>query len=148
MTGWPSPTFNPSTGAPMEILRNARLVALPAFLILFSCAHSREAKNQEIEQLLSASGFTTKVADTPEKMENLRQMEQRKIIAHSMDDGVYYTYADAEGCGCLLAGDAAAYQRFSQLATDRKIAEDLRKAAEARERTAMNWGYWGPWPWW
>jgi hypothetical protein len=125
------------------------LLAFSLLLTVAACAHSKEMKRAvEIRQLLSAAGFTTKLADTPEKMEKLRAMEQRQLLAHSLDGGVYYTYADAEGCGCLMAGDEKAYQEFNRLATERRIAEDYRKAAEARERTAMDWGYWGPWPWW
>lgn len=125
------------------------LFAFSLLLTAAACAHSKEMKRAvEIRQLLSAAGFTTKLADTPEKMEKLRAMEQRQILAHSLDGGVYYTYADAEGCGCLMAGDEAAYQEFNRLAIERQIAADYRKAAEARERVAMDWGFWGPWPWW
>lgn len=130
--------------------RLAALVLLAAAVTVIgsNCAHSREMKRSaEIRQLLSAAGFTTKLADTPEKMERLRAMEQRTILAHSLDSGVYYTYADAEGCGCLLAGDEKAFQEFNRLAIERQIAEDYRRAAEARERS-MDWGFWGPWPWW
>lgn len=134
---------------PMPILRNT---ALLLFLVAFAgvgCAHRQQAKRSaEIRQLLSAAGFTTKLADNPEKMEKLREMEQRQILAHSVDGEIYYTYADAEGCGCLMAGDEAAYQEFNRLAIEREIAEDYRRAAEARERAAMDWRYWGPWPWW
>lgn len=125
------------------------LVALPASLAVSGCAHRQEGKRSaEIRQLLSAAGFTTKLANTPEKMEKLRAMEQRQILAHSLDGGTYYTYADADGCGCLMAGDEKAYQEFNRLAIEREIAEDYRRAAEAQERMAMDWGYWGPWPWW
>lgn len=126
-------------------------IALLSSLLAFAagCAHKQEGKRaEEIRQILSAAGFTTKLANTPEKMENLRAMEQRQILAHSLDGGTYYTYADAEGCGCLMAGDEAAYQEFNRLAIEREIAEDYRRAAEAQERMAMDWGFWGPWPWW
>jgi hypothetical protein len=112
------------------------------------CAHSQKRKTEEVEELLAAAGFTMKPADTPEKFAKLQAMEQHKILAHSMDDGVYFTYADAEDCRCLFAGDQAAYQRFHELAVKKEIAQDIREAAEARERAAMDWGYWGPWPWW
>lgn len=131
-----------------------RYMAFAALLLVFAatasgCAHRQQAKRSaEIRQLLSAAGFTTKLASNAEKMEKLRAMEQRQILAHSLNGGTYYTYADAEGCGCLMAGDEAAYQEFNRLAIEREIAEDYRRAAEARERMAMDWGYWGPWPWW
>lgn len=134
----------------MPTHRPLTLLLLLALAVLAAgCAHSRAVKRSaEIRQLLSAAGFTTKLANTPEKMEKLRAMEQQQILAHSLDGGTYYTYADAEGCGCLMAGDEAAYQEFNRLATEREIAEDYRRAAEAQERMAMDWGYWGPWPWW
>lgn len=132
----------------MGSTRLAAIVLVTAAVVASGCAHSREMRRSaEIRQLLSAAGFTTKLADTPEKMEKLRAMEQRQILAHSLDGGVYYTYADAEGCGCLMAGDEKAYQEFNRLAIERQIAKDYRLAAEARERS-MDWGFWGPWPWW
>lgn len=125
-------------------------IAAGAVLLLLAggCAHSEKRKTEEMEQLLSAAGFVMKLADSPEKFEDLQQQEQRKLIAHSTNGGIYFTYADAEGCRCLYAGDQEAYQRFQKLAVQRDIAEDYRRAAEAQERTAMNWGMWGPWPWW
>lgn len=132
----------------MGSTRLAAIVLVTAAVVASGCAHSREMRRSaEIRQLLSAAGFTTKLADTPEKMEKLRAMEQRQILAHSLDGGVYYTYADAEGCGCLMAGDEKAYQEFNRLAVERQIAKDYRLAAEARERS-MDWAFWGPWPWW
>lgn len=133
----------------MYSVRNTALIFFLVALFAAGCAHRQAAKrSEEIRQLLSAAGFTTKLANDPEKMEKLRAMEQRKILAHSLDGGTYYTYADAEGCGCLMAGDEAAFQEFNRLAIEREIAEDYRRAYEARERAAMDWGYWGPWPWW
>lgn len=112
------------------------------------CAHGQQRKPEEMEQLLAASGFVMKLADTQEKLVELRAMEQHKLIAHTTDGGVYFTYADAEGCRCLFAGNQEAYQRFQELAVKQNIAEDYRKAAEAQQQAAMNWGMWGPWPWW
>lgn len=124
------------------------VVGLSLLLWSLGCAHSEKRKTEEVEQLLSAAGFVMKLADTPDKLEDLQAMEQRKLIAHSNNGGVYFTYADAEGCRCLFAGDQEAYQRFQKLAVQKDIAEDYRRAAEAQEAASMNWGMWGPWPWW
>src|SRR5690554_2500248 len=118
----------------MPLLRNNALLPLLRRLPRLGLPPPPPAQRRPgIRPILSAAGFTTKLADNPEKMEKLREMEQRQILAHSVDGEIYYTYADAEGCGCLMAGDEAAYQEFNRLAIEREIAEDYRRAAEARE---------------
>ena len=113
-----------------------------------ACAGTQERKTEQTEQLLGAAGFRQKIASTPEQEQHLQTLEQRKLIAHPRDDGqTGYVYADAEGCNCIWVGDAAAYQRFQQMAHEAQVAEAQREAAEAQEDAAMDWGVWGPW-WW
>jgi hypothetical protein len=117
--------------------------------LLMGCATIERAETIDTEQLLTAAGFRMKLADTPEKLAHLRTLTQRKIIAHQRDGGVGYVYADATACQCLYVGNEKAYQRYQQLAVEKKIAEDKRMAAEMNLDAAMNWNMWGPWgPWW
>ncbi|MCF8118993.1 MAG: hypothetical protein K9L83_02180 [Deltaproteobacteria bacterium] len=98
--------------------------------------------------MLSAAGFRIRLADTPEKLDHLKSLTQRKLVQHERNGRVYYIYADARHCKCLYAGNEEAYQRYQKLALDKQIAEDRRMAAEMNEDAAMNWGLWGPWgPW-
>jgi hypothetical protein len=92
------------------------------------------------EQLLAAVGFQIKLADTPEKLANLRTLTPRRtLIPQAQDDRVYYIYADPDLCECLYVGPSAQYQRALQksLETDQLI---------AIQQQPIVWGLWGTWP--
>jgi len=92
------------------------------------------------EQLLAAVGFQMKLADTPEKLANLRTLTPRRtLIPQAQDDRVYYVYADPDLCECLYVGTSAQYQRALQksLETDQLI---------AIQQQPIVWGFWGTWP--
>ena len=117
-------------------------------LTLTACAALQNQEAMDTERLLSAAGFRIRLADTPEKLDHLKSLTQRKLVQHERNGRVYYIYADARHCKCLYAGNEEAYQRYQKLALDKQIAEDRRMAAEMNEDAAMNWGLWGPWgPW-
>ena len=122
-------------------------VALVGALVATGCAGAQHARNADMERLLAASGFQVRLAETPERAAHLQTLEQHQLVAREHDGQTYFFYADAEHCQCLYVGDEAAFQEFQRLATQEKIAEDQRKAAEAQQSAAMNWGIWGPW-WW
>lgn len=93
------------------------------------------------EQLLAAVGFQMKLADTPEKLANLRTLTPRRtLIPQAQDDRVYYIYADPDLCECLYVGTSAQYQRALQksLETDQLIA--------IQQQQPIVWGLWGAWP--
>lgn len=48
----------------------------------------------EAEKLLVAAGFTYKVADTPEKLEQLKQLPQHKLIRYVLSGRTYYLYPE------------------------------------------------------
>ena len=108
------------------------------------CAGIQKSNTMDMERTLSAAGFHIKLADTPEKLAHVKTLTQRKLVPHQKDGAVYYVYADAADCKCVYAGTEKAYQRYRNLALKRNIAEEQRRAAEANEDAAMNWGLMGP----
>lgn len=115
---------------------------------LTGCAAMRARENMQTERLLSAAGFQMRFADTPEKIDNLESLQQRKLLPQNHDGKMYYVYAD-KTCGCLYVGTENAYQRYEQLAEQRKIARENLEAARAYQESELNWDTWGPWgPWW
>lgn len=115
--------------------------------LLYSCA-SIEAQNvTDKEQLLSAAGFTIKLADTPDKLAHLKTLTQHKLITHSKDGKNYFVFADATTCQCVYVGNDAAYSKFQSLQVQQNIANEQQMSAEMNEDAAMNWGMWGPGPW-
>lgn len=115
--------------------------------LLTACAAIERDEVTDIEQMLAASGFQIKYADTPDKKAHLQTLTQLKLVPHNDKDSVKFIYADAKYCQCLYAGDQSAYQRYQQLAFQKSIADEQRQAAMMNEDAAMNWGMWGPWGW-
>lgn len=123
-------------------------LALLAAALITGCASMEADRARSTESLLAAAGFKVKLADTPEKLAHLKTLTQHKLVPHDKDGQVVYVYADATTCQCLYVGSEEAYQSYQRLALQKKIADDQRMAAEMNEDAAMNWGMWGPGPWW
>lgn len=115
---------------------------------LAGCASMEASETAQTENMLAAANFRIKLADTPEKMAHLKTLTQHKLVPHEKDGQVYYVYADATTCQCVYWGDEAAYQRYQQFAVQQQIADEQRMAAQMNQNAAMNWGMWGPGPWW
>ena len=116
-------------------------------LVAGGCAALRKDDVTSQEDLLSAAGFQMKLADTPQKVAHLETLTSQKLVPHTKDGKLLYVYADPEFCKCLFVGDEPAYQKYQQLALQKKLAQDRLNAAAMNENAAMNWGMWGPF-WW
>jgi len=115
---------------------------------LSACAAIQNQNAMDTERLLAASGFQMRLADTPDKLDHLKTLTQRKLVPHQHQGKLYYVYADAAACQCIYIGNEQAYQRYQKLALQKEIAEEQRMAAEMNANASMNWGLWGPWgPW-
>jgi hypothetical protein len=58
-----------------------------------------------------------------------------------------YVYSDPDVCHCVFVGDAQAYQTFSQLAFQKKLAAEYRETAAMAEDASFNWDMWAPGFW-
>ena len=126
------------------------LIALVGFAVMFTaCAAIQNRDAIEMERVLAASGFQMRLADTPQKLDHLKSMTQRKLVLHQHNNKIYYVYADATSCKCLYVGNEKAYQSYQKLLIQKNIAANRRMLAEiTNEDASMNWGLWGPWgPW-
>jgi hypothetical protein len=119
-----------------------QLISVFLMLALAGCAMNRNQKAVEMERLLAASGFIMKLADSESKLAQLKELPQRKLVAQNWGDKVRYVYADASDCKCAYVGDEAAYKRFQDLAVQRQIAEEDRRAAERDKPAEMDGGGW------
>jgi hypothetical protein len=99
---------------------------------------------QTAEQLLSAAGFKQIYPTTPALKAKLQNMPQHQVFLVSKGPKVYYVYADANGCGCLYAGNAQAYQNFQNLLVQAQLAAEQYQAAVMN---SWDWESWGP-GWW
>jgi hypothetical protein len=130
----------------LTAMRSAVVVAV-VLALSSGCATIRRHSTLETEQMLSAAGFHMKLADTPEKLAHLQTLTPRRLVPHRQADQVYYVYADPEVCRCLYAGTEAQYQAYQQLALQKQRADEALMAAQTNLDASMDWGMWGPWPW-
>ena len=116
------------------------------------CAFVHRKNAQQTESMLSAAGFTMKVADTPEKLAALQAKPQRKITFLQRRGRTYFAYVDAGGCGCSYMGDQSAYQKYLGMVNQKRIEDDSYDAAQVDEDGALVeddglWESWGGDPW-
>jgi hypothetical protein len=105
-------------------------------------------KTKTTEDLLAAAGFKQYFPSTARLKAHLRAMPQKQIFMVSKGPKLFYVYADAEGCGCIYAGNQQQYQAYQNLAAQYKMAAMQMVTAEMNEAAYWDWGEWGeagPW---
>lgn len=123
-----------------KFVKSIVVVMFPASII--ACASTPTLQPADMEKLLLGSGFTKAVADTPEKLEQLKKLPQRKLAPHQDGAKVFYIYADVEYCRCAFAGDQNAYEKYQQLAEKQQLSEEDRRYVERNRQRQTDWGDW------
>jgi hypothetical protein len=120
-------------------LRASAIALTVPLLALTGCATLQRLGAQDTERVLAAAGFQMRPADTPERLADLNAMPPHKIVSHTKDGNVVYTYADPQNCHCLYVGGPKEYSKYQGLTLDREIAQDY----EMGYRVGPTWGpYW------
>ncbi len=96
-------------------------LVLVAPFVFWACTITPAATVDQVEKMLVAADFKYKTADTPQQRERMQALPQGQFIRHQADGDVYYLYADVAGCKCVWRGDKAAYNRYKELARERKV---------------------------
>jgi hypothetical protein len=125
-----------------------RLIVPIGALALAACTSPVVQK----EDMLAAAGFTYRPATTPQTAAALKALPPHRFIPQTRNGQTVWVYADPAICGCLYAGDDAAYQRYKQEVFQKQLADQQALTAEANEQAAMaqnaelvQWDIWGPW---
>ena len=130
-----------------HILHRALVISTTLGLLSFGCAAKKAQIAMNTERMLRTAGFEIKIADTPEKMERLKGLAQRKIVPYPHEGKMLYLYADAASCKCVYVGTPEAYQRYVEYQVAQGIAENNARAAQANAAatTPYNAGVWHVW---
>jgi hypothetical protein len=124
-----------------QILTGFSLVGAIAVLALtVGCA----ANTQSTENLLSAAGFRTIVANTPQRQQHLKTLPPNKVVLVQRNGNNYYVYADPAHYQ-IYVGNPSQYQQYQRLRLARNLVQDQLATAELNQQAAMGWGFWGPW---
>lgn len=118
------------------------ITAIMIIVALIGCASTAKQKKMDMRRLLKASGFSKAVADTPEKLDQLKKLPQRKITAHKDGDKVFYIYADVQNCRCAYSGNEEAYKKYQQLAGKNQLSETDRQYVERNRQLQTDWDEW------
>ena len=114
------------------------------FLFLFSlltaaflsgCASTGSSST---EQMLSAAGFRIKSPETPEQQKIFDQLPAYKVHRGTHDGKVFYAYKD-EAQRVAFIGSEKEYQKYQELAVQRRIAQDQVMAAQMNREMAYGW---------
>ncbi|MGA8657983.1 MAG: hypothetical protein WB586_17705 [Chthoniobacterales bacterium] len=81
------------------------------------------ANPQQTEKLLSAAGFTTVIANTPQQREQLKKLTPNKVTLVQRNGENSYVYADPAHYQ-IYVGDSSEYQKYQQLRQANSLAQD------------------------
>jgi hypothetical protein len=102
-----------------QIFTRFNLIGAVALLALaVGCANP-----QQKEKLLSAAGFTTVPADTPQRREQLKKLTPNKVTLVQRNGENSYVYADPAHYQ-IYVGDPSQYQKYQQLRQANNLAQD------------------------
>jgi hypothetical protein len=110
-----------------------------AFIALVAgCAHT-----QQTENLLSAAGFRTVIATTPQQQQHLKTLPPHKLMRIERNGKTHFVYADPAH-NLIYVGGLFQYDQYRDLRLAKNVAaEDLQDARlNAEDETA--WQAWGP----
>jgi hypothetical protein len=121
----------------MNTLRQMFLVAClllagPAFT---GCASMGASST---EPLLSAAGFRVKTPENPTQRQLYAELPPYKVQRGTYQGKTFYAYKD-EKQGVAYIGGEAEYQKYQELAVQRRIARDQYEAAQMNQTMAYRW---------
>ncbi len=90
------------------------------------CQSIENERAVNTEALLQQAGFQVRFADSAERLDHVKALEQRSFVKKDRDGQPYYVYADAAGCKCLYYGTQAEYQKYRVLENDQEVAANDR----------------------
>jgi hypothetical protein len=99
------------------------------------------ANTQQTENLLSAAGFRTIIATTPQQQQHLQSLPRDAITAVQRNGQTYYVFADPAH-NQIYVGNQFQYQRYQRLRLVNNLVEERLETAQMNEATATRWGAW------
>ena len=121
-----------------------RLATVGLMLPIAGCGATPTAQVAQKGDVLAAAGFQVRVADSPHRVAQMKQLPPNKFVARVRNGQKVYLYSDPLGCNCVYLGmqqNRDAYQQ--QLAAQQMAREEEVSAAESQAE--WDFGAWG-WP--
>ena len=113
----------------------AFVLLLAAGPVLTGCASMGASST---EPLLSAAGFRVKTPENARQREIYAELPPYKLQRGSYQGKTFYAYKD-EKQGVAYVGGEAEYQKYQELAVQRRIARENYEAAQMNQAMAYRW---------
>ena len=101
------------------------VIAAGIALLAAACTTS-QAEAPDNEDLLAASGFVERKADTPERIAALKSLPPHRFVMRNSNGSVKYMYADPIACDCIYVGGQRAYDLYRQKMAGRVSDDQIR----------------------
>jgi hypothetical protein len=109
------------------------LAAVLAIALLGCATAPSSSSPRSQDELLTAAGFTTYMAKTPQSLSYLKTLPPQEIVQHRYQGANRFLVCTDQNSKACYVGDEAAYQRYQNLANQEELA--ARKRAVAQERS-------------
>lgn len=115
------------------------IVCLIAILTLVAgCVTS----NPATERLLTAAGFKTTMATTPEQKEHLKTLPNGRVSMASLNGQTYYVYPDTKE-NLLYVGKIIQYRVYQGMRVNNDMSAESREPVALTYEQNAGWGIWG-----
>jgi hypothetical protein len=119
-------------------------LSLTAILFLANLLAGCAGHNtQSTEDLLSAAGFSVKIASTPEQLKHLATLPPYKMMRIQRQGVDRYVYADPAR-KLIFVGGLFSYDRYKDMRLAKNVTEEDLQDAKFNAERAAEWDVWGP----
>jgi hypothetical protein len=109
------------------------LLAAVLAIALVGCAAAPSSSSPKSQDdLLTAAGFTSYAAKTPQSLAYLKTLPPQEIVKHRYEGTNRFLVCTDQNSKACYVGDEAAYQRYQNLANQEDIAARKRNVKEER----------------
>jgi hypothetical protein len=111
------------------------LLAMMLGIVLAGCAgapSSSSSSPKSQDDLLTAAGFTSYMAKTPQSLAYLKTLPPQEIVKHRYDGTNRFLVCTDQNSKACYVGDEAAFQRYQNLANQEDIAARKRNVTQER----------------
>jgi hypothetical protein len=111
------------------------LLAMMLGIVLAGCAgapSSSSSSPKSQDDLLTAAGFTSYMAKTPQSLAYLKTLPPQEIVKHNYQGTNRFLVCTDQNSKACYVGDEAAFQRYQNLANQEDIAARKRNVTQER----------------
>ena len=95
------------------------------YALVFGCAGTQKTSSLQMDELLVRAGFELRTADTSNKLQFIKSLPLKKVVAKNENGKLHYLYVvDTSSCKCMYVGDGQDYQRLHQMIKELQMEEN------------------------